>query len=201
MSKLMIALFMAAGLTIAGASTAQMTSPMHASPPLSKDAYDAAVKNADLQYKSDRDACGSLSGNAKDICVAEAKGKDSVAKADAQAAYKNTPAARQSARIALADANYNVAKEKCDDLTGNPKDVCVKEAKAALVKAKANAKVDRVAADTGQDAADKQADARKEARDDKREADYKVATEKCDALAGAAKDACISSAKMHYGKS
>ena len=75
--------------------------------------------------------------------------------------------------------------EKCDDLAGNRKDVCVKEAKSALVKGKANAKVDRVAADTSQDAAAKQADARKEASTDKRDADYKVAIEKCDALAGA----------------
>jgi hypothetical protein len=33
-----------------------------------------------------------------------------------------------------------VAKEKCDDKAGNEKDVCVKEAKAALVRAKADAK-------------------------------------------------------------
>ena len=77
----------------------------------------------------------------------------------------------------------------------------MKEADAALVKAKADAKVDRVAADTRQDAATKQADARKEANADKRDADYKVAIEKCDALAGAAKDACVSNAKVQYGKS
>ena len=83
---------------------------------------------------------------------------------------------------ARADANYEVAKEKCDDLAGNAKDVCVKEAKAAFVKAKADAKVDRVAADTRKDSADKTAEARREAAADKRDADYKVAIEKCDAL-------------------
>ena len=75
------------------------------------------------------------------------------------------------------------------------------EANAALVKAKADAKVDRVAAETQQDAATKQADARKEATTDKRAADYKVAIEKCDALAGPAKDSCVSNAKAQYGKS
>ncbi|MHB8742367.1 MAG: hypothetical protein ACYC9L_04510 [Sulfuricaulis sp.] len=32
-----------------------------------------------------------------------------------------------------------MAKEKCDDKAGNDKDVCVKEAKAALVRGKADA--------------------------------------------------------------
>jgi hypothetical protein len=198
MSKLMIALFVTAGLGFAGASAAQMNSPMTA--PISKASYTQAAKDADAQYKIDKDACAPLSGNAKDICVAEAKGKASVAKAEAEAAYKHTPAARENARIAHAQANYNVAIEKCDDLAGNRKDVCVKEAKSELVKGKANAKVDRVAADTNKEAATKQAEARKDASADKREAEYKVAIEKCDALAGPAKDACVSSAKSQYGK-
>src|SRR5664279_416481 len=200
MSRLMIALFVAAGLGFAGTGMAQTYSPKTTSTPITKDTYAMAKKNADAQYKIDKDACSSLSGNAKDICVAEAKGKDNVAKADAEAAYENTPKARQNARVALAKANYDVAIEKCDDLAGNRKDVCVKEAKSELVKGKANAKVDRVAADTNKEAATKQAEARKDASADKRDADYKVAIEKCDALAGPTKDACVSSAKAQYGK-
>jgi hypothetical protein len=196
----MIALFAAAGLGLAGSAVAQTNSTVAYATPMSKANYSQAVKDADAQYKIDKDACSSLSGNAKDICVAEAKGKDSVAKAEADAAYKHTPKARENARIARAQATYNVAIEKCDDLAGNPKDVCVKEAKAALVKGKANANVDRVTADTSHDAATKQAEARKDASADKRDADYKVAIEKCDALAGPTKDACVSSAKAQYGK-
>jgi hypothetical protein len=175
--------------------------PMPAAAPITKDAYDSAVKNADAQFKTDKDACSTRSGNAKDLCLAEANGKEKIAKADADAAYKVTPKAREDARDARADATYNVAKVKCDALAGNPKDVCVKEADAVLVKAKADAKVDRVAADARQDAATKQADAAKEANTDKRNADYKVAIEKCDALAASAKDTCISTAKVQYGKS
>jgi hypothetical protein len=201
MSKLMIALFVSAGLISAGATATEMNSPKTASTPMTKDNYTLAKTNADAQYKTDKDACSSLKGNAKDICVAEAKGKDNVAKADAEAAYENTPKARQSARVAHAQANYNVVIEKCDDLVGNRKDVCVKEAKAELVKGKANAKVDRVVSDTRHDAAVKQADASKEANADKRDAEYKVAIEKCDALAGPAKDACVGNAKAQYGKS
>ena len=168
--------------------------------PISKDAYDTAVKNAEAQYKVDKDACASKGGNAKDTCLAEASGKEKIAKADAEAAYKNTPKAREDARIARAEATHNVAKEKCDELSGNSKDVCVKEANAARVKAKADAKVDRVAMDTRQQAANKQADASREANADKRDADYKVAIEKCDALSGPSKDACIGNAKARFGK-
>ena len=133
--------------------------------------------------------------------MAEAKGRDDVARAEAAAAYENTPKTRENARVAHAEATYKVSVEKCDDLAGNPKDVCVKEAKAALVRAKADAKVDRVAMDTRKDSASKQNEAVKEANTDKRDADYKVAIEKCDALAGPAKDACIGNAKIQYGKS
>jgi hypothetical protein len=201
MSKLMIALFVSAGLAFAGSAAAQISAPKTTSTPMAKDSYNAAKQNADAQYKIDKDACSALKGNTKDICLVEAKGKDNVAKADAQAAYENTPKAREAARVAHAQAIYDVAKEKCDDQTGNRKDVCVKEAKAELVKGKANAKVDRVAADTNKDAATKQAVASKDATADKRDAEYKVAIEKCDALAGVPKDSCVSSAKAKFGKS
>lgn len=190
-SKLLVALFATAGLCVSGGVSAQT---------MSKDARDAAINHAEAQYKMDKAACDALSGNAKDVCMEEAKGKEKVAKAEADAAYENTPKAREKARTARADSAYEVAKEKCDDLAGNPKDVCVKEAKAAHVKATADAKVDRVASDARRDQADKTAAARRDAAEDKRDADYKVAIEKCDALAGAAKDGCVRDAKTRYGK-
>jgi hypothetical protein len=82
-----------------------------------------------------------------------------------------------------------VAKEKCDDLAGNAKDVCVKEAKAVRVSAKADAK-----------ASEKSADARSEAAADKIEAQYKVEKEKCDKFAGNAKDNCVAQAKAQLSK-
>ena len=48
---------------------------------------------------------------------------------------------------------------------------------------------------------EKVAAARKDAVEDKRDADYKVAIEKCDSLSGAAKDTCVKDAKARYGKS
>ena len=68
------------------------------------------------------------------------------------------------------------------------------------MKATADAKVDRVAADTHNAANEKTAAARRDAAEDKRDADYKVAIEKCDSLSGTAKDTCVSNAKAKYGK-
>jgi membrane-associated HD superfamily phosphohydrolase len=203
MSRLLIALFVTAGLSVAGVSAAQTYAPRTtlATASMTKDGYAQAKKDADAQYKIDKNACSALSGNAKDICVAEAKGKDDIAKAEAAAAYENSPKTREATRVAYAQANYNISLEKCDDLAGNRKDVCVKEAKAELVRSKADAKVDRVAVDTRQEAATKQAEARTEANAEKRDAEYKVAIEKCDAFAGPAKDACVGNAKVQYGKS
>jgi hypothetical protein len=195
MSKTLMALFAAAGLCLAGATNAATNGPHD------KAARDQAIKAADAAYKADKEACNSLSGNAKDVCMEEAKGKEKVAKAEAKAAYDGTPKAREDARLARAEATYEVAKEKCDDMSGNQKDVCVKEAKAAYTKAKADAKVDRVAADTSRKAVEKTTDAKKEAAEDKREAEYKVAVEKCDSMSGNAKDACVREAKAKYNRS
>ncbi len=198
MSRIMLAMLAGIGVGLSGAGQAQMPATQVGA--ISKASHDQMVKDADAQLKAAKAACASLAGNAKDVCLADAKGKHSIAKADADAAYKNTAKARESARVAHAQANYDVARERCDDLSGNPKDVCIKEAKAALVKGKADAKVDRVAADTSRDAATTRAEARKDATADKREADYKVALEKCDALAGAAKDSCVGNARAQFGK-
>jgi hypothetical protein len=193
MSKLMIAMLVAAGVACAGAANA-------ADKTMSRDQYKADKDRIEAQYKADKEHCSSLKNNAKDVCEAEAKGKEKVAKAELEANYKNTAKARYDARVAQADADYDVAKEKCDDMSGNQKDVCVKEAKAAHTKAKADAKVARADSDASRKASEKRADARKDAREDTRDAEYKVAVEKCDAMSGAAKDQCVRNAKAHYGK-
>jgi hypothetical protein len=192
MTKLLISLFAAAGIALSSAAVAATG--------ISRDDYKARKESAEATYKSDKAKCDTMSGNAKDVCVKEAKGKEKVAKADAESEYKNTDKARYDARVARADAAYDVAKEKCDDLKGNDKDVCVKEAKAQHTKAKADAKVNKVAMETSHKAADKTADARRDAAEDKRDAEYKVAVEKCDSMSGAAKDQCVKDAKARFGK-
>ncbi|MCJ7689191.1 MAG: hypothetical protein MUO60_07720, partial [Clostridiaceae bacterium] len=89
--------------------------------------------------------------------------------------------------------------EKCDDLSGNAKDVCVKDAKAMHVKAKEDAKVLKASMDTSKDKAQTMGEVKKDASAATREADYKAAKERCDSLAGAAKEACESDAKVKFG--
>jgi hypothetical protein len=153
-----------------------------------KAAYESAKASAKSTYEAAKTKCDAMNGNAKDICVAEAKAARTKTEVDAEAAYKDTPKAREHAINETAEADYKVAKERCDDKTGNDKDVCVKVAKAALVKAKADAKVTRVSTNAKMDASK-----------DKREAEYKVAAEKCDAMTGDAKSACVKAAKAKYG--
>ena len=150
-------------------------------------------------YKVAKDKCGSLKANAKDICMSEAKGVDKIAKAEAEAAYKPSASNTKKVGMAKADAMYDTAKEKCDDLSGNAKDVCVKDAKVGYTKAKDDAKIAKVATDTSNTKSEKMSDVKKDARADEKEAMYKAAKERCDALTGAPKDACQNDAKVKFG--
>lgn len=97
---------------------------------------------------------------------------------------KDQASAEYKAAVKKAEADYKVAKERCDGMKGNEKDVCTKQAKAAEKKAKADARARRDSMT-----------ARSEAGDEKRKADRGVAKEKCDNLSGDAKDACQRQAK------
>ncbi len=178
---------------------------------LSKQEYKDTMERIESDYSSDKKNCQSLSGNANDICMAEADGKEKVAKANLEARDKNTKSAYHDARIVGIEARYSVAKERCDEKTGNNKDVCMKEAKAAEVTAKADAKAqmksskahamaNEKSTEARKDAREKSADARHDAAVDKHDAEFSVAKEKCDVLAGNARTNCINDAKARYGK-
>ena len=166
---------------------------------LTKADYKAQKNQISADYKVNRDKCALLKANAKDICVSEAKGSERIAKAELEAQYK--PSAKNDQKVAMskADATYDTAKEKCDDLAGNPKDVCVKDAKAVYVRAKEEAKVIKASSDTTKDKAEKMSDVKQEASTQTREADYKAAKERCDSVAGVTRDSCLSEAKTKYG--
>jgi hypothetical protein len=157
--------------------------------PEAKAAYNQSKDRAEADFKAAKARCDAITGNPKDVCVAEAKAARVRTEQEAEALYKNTLKAYTDSRMKIADANYDLDKAKCAALTGNDKDVCIKQAKATLIAAQADAKADK-----------KAIEARADARDDKRTAEYKVALEKCDAFAGAAKDSCVSSAKSQFGK-
>jgi len=151
--------------------------------------YTANVDRAAGVYKAARASCEPLAGHAKDMCVVEAKAVEKRSKAAAEADYKGTVKAKTDSRIANADADFMVAKVACDDKAGNDKAVCMKQANATHVKLVADAKAHKTSVD-----------ARTEAREDTRDAQYKVELVKCDAMAGAQKDSCVTTAKAAYGK-
>ena len=84
-----------------------------------------------------------------------------------------------------AASNYKVARARCDAIAGNPKDVCVAEAKAARVRTEEEAGAyykNTLKAYT-------------KSRVKIAEATYDLDKAKCGALAGNQKDVCISQAK------
>jgi hypothetical protein len=153
-----------------------------------KGAYEKAKASAKSTYEAGMKRCDAMAGNARNICVAEVNEARTKTEAYAEAAYQDTPKARASAVEQVAEAHYKVDRQRCDDRTGNDRDVCIKVAKAGLTRAKADAKAHL-----------KSIEARSDADKTKRQADYDVAVEKCDALSGAAKSACVQQAKGRYG--
>ena len=61
-----------------------------ASAAITKADHKAATKDAESAYKTAKAACGALAGNAKDVCVAEAKVQKTYAIAKTDGEFKNT---------------------------------------------------------------------------------------------------------------
>jgi hypothetical protein len=157
--------------------------------PINRTDYVAGKDRISADYKVDKAACKQSTGNARDICMLQAKGKEAVARAELEVAYTGKPSDAAKVPVVRADADYKVAKERCDDLAGNPKATCVTEAKAVHEKALADAKLSKTVGA-----------AQKDATQDKRDADYSVAKQKCDSLTGDAQSACLVSAKARFDK-
>jgi osmotically-inducible protein OsmY len=107
---------------------------------MSETQYKAGKNRIEAKYKSAKAACDSLSANAKDVCMAEAKGAQKVARAELDASNRPSSKARNAVSVAKADADYAVAREKCDDKAGDDKSACLSEAKAVQARARADAK-------------------------------------------------------------
>lgn len=166
------------------AAIALLALPLAQAANMDKAAMAQAKTDIATTYKAERAACDKQSGNAKDICVEEAKAHQKVAKADLQFKDSGKPKDENKLKVAKAEADYAVAREKCDDQKGKLKDVCVQEAKAAKTKAVGEAKMQR-----------KVVGAESDANDSRRKADLKVALEKCELMSGQAKSDCDSNAK------
>src|SRR5664279_1079060 len=95
--------------------------------------YNAGKTRISPDYKADNAACGGQAGNAKDVCVKQAKAIEIKALADAKMG-KEIGAAKTDAAEDKRDADYNVAIQKCDGLSGDAKANCVTAAKTRFGK-------------------------------------------------------------------
>lgn len=98
-----------------------------------------------------------------------------------------TPEAKATYKAAndLAASDYKIAHIKCESLAGNPKDVCVAEAKAARIYVEANAKAQYKNTLSARTSATKAI----------ADANYDVDKAKCASQAGNDKDVCVKKAK------
>lgn len=127
-------------IAIAAALCTSFAGGAFAADAMSKDAYKAAKDKIEAQAKDAKKACASMKDNARDICQAEAKAREKIAKAELDA--QNRPDARSDAKVkqVKAEGEYEVAKEKCEDLQGGAIATCKKDAKTAYDKVKAEAR-------------------------------------------------------------
>jgi len=174
---------------LAGFASLSVMGHAYAASSEAEDAYRTTKNSASESYKVAREKCNQMSGNPKDLCIEEAKAAEVRSKADAEAKYKNTPKAYTDARIAIADADFSVAKERCNAKAGDAKKLCLEEARAAHTKTVVDAKAGKEIREV-----------QKDANEDKLDADYKVDVERCERMGGSTKDACVASAKAKYGK-
>ena len=110
---------------------------------LSQADYKAGKTHISETYKTDKAACQTHTGYARNVCIQEAKAKEKVARAELE--YKHTGKASDRNRLdeVKAETDYAVAKEKCGNLASHARKACVEEAKAAEHKALTEARTPR----------------------------------------------------------
>jgi hypothetical protein len=113
-------------------------------PPMGKEAFKAEERKIEAASRSERKACETRKGRAAELCSKEAKAREKIALAELDAEYRPSPDSWQEARNVKAEAEYDVAREKCDDLKGASRGRCVQAAKSAREAAIRLAKVEKV---------------------------------------------------------
>jgi hypothetical protein len=105
---------------------------------ISRDEYKREKDRVEADAKAAKEKCKSMKDNAKDICQAEAKANEKVAKKELD--YKNKPTEKNKYEWEKmkVEAAYEVAKEKCDD--ASDKIACRKQAKSEKDSAMASVK-------------------------------------------------------------
>ncbi|BDT60735.1 hypothetical protein MasN3_42290 [Massilia varians] len=120
MNRLLAALLAsAAGATIAAAPAFAQSDAA---------GYRAAMQKIEKEHDVAKDKCDALTK--EDVCEEQADVARARAELAAAQKYDNTPARVNAAHRKLAEAEYELAEEKCDAMKGNQKDSCMNTAKS-----------------------------------------------------------------------
>ena len=140
--------------------------------------YKAAVARAHEDRMLSLRQCEKFSGDAKSLCRTEANVNRTKAVAGAKAENLGTEEALIQAERDNVDADWGLAKEKCNTYGGDTKDKCVAEARSA--RDAAYAEIDNNA--------------------DKLQAQWKGAVAACMEKAGTYRSTCLAEARAKYGR-
>ena len=110
------------------------------------------LQRIDAEFDAARERCDDLAGQAKDICLAEARAERRIRKVEVAARGQGTTKARYDAQVARAEAEFGVAKERCGIRGGDERAACVADARAAEARAKEEARRARAEAEAREDA-------------------------------------------------
>ena len=184
-----------------------------AAPTMSNDQYQSARRVLAAEYDANRRACTSVPGRSIALCKAEAHREFQIANARLEATYTPSRGGSYKARVAIANAEYLVAKRKCDDKPGDVKRLCVKEARAVLIadKAAAYASEDTSiatravnekanAARKAMREEEERTEARKDTAAEKRDTDFRIAKEYCRTMPSDGKLACVKEVEKRFGR-
>ena len=105
--------------------------------------YRTMTQKAAADYKAAAAKCMGMTGTERTLCTEEAKLERARTDVETVGQYNNTLKARTTARTALANAEYSLAKAKCATMTSADKSTCLSTSASARTAALADAKADR----------------------------------------------------------
>ena len=140
--------------------------------------YKAAVARAHEDHMLAMRDCEQFAGDTKSMCRTEANIAQTKIVATAKAENLGTAAALTQAELDNVDADWTLAKEKCNTFGGETRTECRAKARAgrdaSVAEIKANA--------------------------DKQEGEWKSAVAQCADLAGTYRSTCMAEARAKYGR-
>ena len=96
---------------------------------MSRADYDKGKKAIEAETRTAFAACRTESGNARDICKAQARAEERVKVAELKARYHGTVAAAEEVKAVRAKAQFDVARARCGTQNGEARIECLKSAR------------------------------------------------------------------------